>query len=63
MALYPLCQHGQQPRVAVAHAAAAIERQVPAGRERGTFLTLLSIFGKLGYPRLDVPGIIGGEKK
>ena len=23
---------------------------------------LLSIFGKLGYPRLDVPGIIGREK-
>ena len=30
--------------------------------EKGTFLTLLGIFGKMNYPGLDVPGIIGREK-
>jgi hypothetical protein len=62
MALYPLCQHGRQPREAIAHAAGAIERQVTAAGERDDALALLIIFGELAYPRLDVERLIGGEK-
>jgi hypothetical protein len=62
MALYPLCNHGRQPREAITYAAEVIERNVAGVGERGTFLTLLGIFGKLTYPRLDVLGIIGREK-
>jgi len=62
MALYPLCRHGRQPRAALRHAAGVIERQVSAVGEQQDFLTLLGIFGKLGYPQLDVSGIIGREK-
>jgi hypothetical protein len=62
MALYPLCQHGRQPRESITHAACVIESKVAAIGERGTFLTLLALFGKMGYPRLDVLGIIGRKK-
>jgi len=62
MALYPLCQHGQQPKDAIRHAAGVIDSKVAALGERGTFLTLLGIFGRLNYPRLDVLRIIGVEK-
>jgi len=62
MALYPLCQHEKQPREAIRHAANLIAGKVPASEERSTFLTLLGIFGKLSYPRLDVIRIIGVEK-
>jgi hypothetical protein len=62
MALYPLCQHGEQPREAIIHASEMIERDVAPVGERATYLTLLSIFGKLAFPRLDVLRIIGREK-
>ena len=59
MALYPLWQHGEQPRRAVQHASDVIERSVSGGIERADGLALLSIFGGLAYPRLDVNQIIG----
>jgi hypothetical protein len=59
MALYPLCQHGEQPRRAVQHASEVIERTVVGDIERADGLALLSIFSGLAYPRLDVNGIIG----
>ncbi len=62
MALYPLCQHGEQPRRAVQHASEVIERTVDGDIERADALALLSIFGGLAYPRLDVNGIIGRSK-
>jgi hypothetical protein len=62
MALYPLCQHGRQPRDAIAHATAAIERKVVGEVERGERLALLTLFGELAFPRLDVERIIGSEK-
>jgi hypothetical protein len=62
MALYPLCRHGRSPQEAIRQAAGAIEGCVAATGERSDFLTLLGIFGKLAYPRLDVGGIIGREK-
>jgi hypothetical protein len=62
MALYPLCHHGQQPREAIQHAAAAIERQLPDEVEQANGLYLLDLFGGLAYSRLDVGGIIGREK-
>jgi hypothetical protein len=62
MALYPLCDHGRRPRDAIAHAAAAIEAKVPGVVERDDRLALLSIFGELAFPSLDVERIIGSEK-
>ena len=62
MALYPLCQHGEQPRRAVQHASDAIEQTVTGDIERADALALLSIFGGLAYPRLDVNEIIGRSK-
>ena len=62
MALYPLCQHGEQPRQAVQHASEVIERTVVGDIERADGLALLSIFGKLAFPRIDVNGIIGRNK-
>src|SRR5438045_2879903 len=54
MALYPLCQHGEEPRRAVEHASEVIERTVVGDIERADGLALLSIFGKLAFPRIDV---------
>jgi hypothetical protein len=62
MALYPLCQHGRQPREAIVYAAEAIEQRVTAAGERDDALALLSIFGDRAYPRLNVERIIGSEK-
>ncbi len=62
MALYPLCQHGKQPREAIRYAAEAIEHQVPTPGPRDEALALLSIFGEQAFPRLDVTAIIGREK-
>ena len=62
MALYPLCQHGQQPRDAITHAAAAIERKVTGEVEKADALYLLHRFGGLAYSRLDVAAIIGRDK-
>jgi hypothetical protein len=62
MALYPLCRHGRRPQEAVRLAAEAIERRVSEPGERTDDLVLLSIFGGLAYPRLDVAGIIGRAK-
>jgi len=62
MALYPLCQHGQQPRDAITHAAAAIERKVTGEVEKADAFYLLHRFGSLAYSRLDVAAIIGRDK-
>jgi hypothetical protein len=62
MALYPLCQHGRQPREAITFAAAAIERKVPTPGARDEALALLTIFGERAFPKLDVERIIGSEK-
>jgi hypothetical protein len=62
MALYPLCQHGRQPRDAIRHAAGAIERKVSGAVERADHLYLLHIFGGLAYSRLDVAAVIGRDK-
>jgi hypothetical protein len=62
MALYPLCQHGRRPREAIAHAAGVIESKVSAAGERAERLALLSIFGELAFPALNVEQIIGSEK-
>ncbi len=62
MALYPLCQHGRQPRDAIAFAAAAIERKVPLPGARDEALALLNIFGELAFLRLDVERVIGSVK-
>ena len=61
MALYPLCRHNRPPRDAIRHAAEAIEQTVTAQGERQDQLFLLSIFGELAYPRLDVEQIIGSN--
>jgi hypothetical protein len=61
MALYPLCRHGRSPRDAIRHAAEVIERTVTAPGERADALALLTIFGELAYPRLDIERIIGSE--
>jgi hypothetical protein len=61
MALYPLCRHGRSPRDAIRHAAEVIEHRVTAQGERADALALLSIFGELAYPRLDIERIIGSE--
>ncbi len=62
MALYPLCQHGKQPREAVQYAAETIERQVTIPAPRGEALALLTIFAEWAFPRLDVERLIGSEK-
>ena len=62
MALYPLCQHGEEPRRAVQHASDVIERTLVGDIERADSLALLSIFSGLAYPRLDINGIIGKTK-
>jgi hypothetical protein len=61
MALYPLCRHGRTPREAIRHAAEVIEQTVAEVGERNDQLALLSIFGALAYPRLDVEQIIGSD--
>jgi hypothetical protein len=62
MALYPLCRHQRPPREAIRHAADVIEQKLPDPGEQADGLFLLSIFGGLAYPQLDVVGIIGREK-
>ena len=62
MPLYPLCRHGRRPAEAVRLAAGVIERGVNDQVERADILFLLSLFGGLAYPRLDVAGLIGREK-
>jgi hypothetical protein len=61
-ALYPLCQHGMQPRAAIEHAAEVIERKVTRPGSKSVALALLSIFGEGAFPALDVERIIGSEK-
>jgi hypothetical protein len=57
MTLYPLCRHGRTPQDAVLHAADVIERTAAAS-EREDQLFLLSVFGGLAYPRLNVERIV-----
>jgi hypothetical protein len=61
MTLYPLCRHGRTPRDAIGHAAETIKQTVTGQTERDDQLLLLSIFGGLAYPRLDVEHIIGRD--
>ena len=49
-------------RRAVEHASEVIERTVVGDIERADALALLSIFGGLAYPRLDMGQIIGRSK-
>jgi hypothetical protein len=58
MALYPLCRHGRTPPEAIRHAVEAIEQRVPEA-DRREVLALLTIFGELAFPQLNVKGIIG----
>jgi hypothetical protein len=62
MALYPLCRHESPPVEAIRHAAAAIERGAADAPALADDLALLSIFGELAFPQLDVGGIIGRDK-
>src|SRR5262249_10209324 len=62
MALFPLCDHGLAPRKAVAHAVATIEDAESNPIQRADWLHLLSIFGMMAYPQLNVIGLIGREK-
>jgi hypothetical protein len=62
MALYPLCRHGKAPREAIRYAATVIDDKATQESERAGQLFLLSVFGGLAFPRLDVAGIIGREK-
>jgi hypothetical protein len=62
MALYPLCEHGRRPRDAITYAAGVIEAKVTGEVERAERLALLSIFGELAFPKLDVERMIGSEK-
>jgi hypothetical protein len=62
MALYPLCRHGQQATDASRFATAAIERAGAQTPELDDELALLSIFGELAFPQMDVKGIIGRDK-
>jgi hypothetical protein len=61
MALYPLCQHGQDLPKAVAHAANVIRRRELDSYRRADLLTTLAIFGKLKDRALDTLSIIGRE--
>jgi hypothetical protein len=62
MALYPLCQHGRQPREAIRHAAQAIERKATLPGTVDEALALLTIFGELAFPSLNIEHLIGSEK-
>ncbi len=62
MALYPLCDHGQEAAAAVAHAAEAISHQALDSVRRADLLTALAIFGQLKNRQLDVFSIIGREQ-
>jgi hypothetical protein len=62
MALYPLCRYGRQAAEAIRYAAAVIERTVADEPELKDDLALLSIFGELAFPQMDVKGIIGRDK-
>ncbi len=62
MALYPLCQHHQEPAAAIAHAADAISRRELDSYKRADLLTTLGIFGRLKHRTLDVLSIIGREQ-
>jgi hypothetical protein len=62
MALYPLCDHGQSGRESVLHAAEAIEHTEADSVNRADLLTTLGIFGRMAFPNLDVPNLIGREK-
>jgi hypothetical protein len=62
MTLYPLCRHHRTPREAIRHAAGVIEVRHTDPGGRADQLFLLNLFGELGYPRLNVAGIIGREK-
>src|SRR5258708_22412595 len=62
MALFPLCRHNRQPRDAVTHAAFTIERTQADPMQRADWLHLLSVFGMMAYPKLNVIELIGREK-
>jgi hypothetical protein len=62
MALYPLCDHGQEASAAVVHAAEAIRHQELDTLRRADLLTTLGIFGRLKNQDLDVFSIIGREQ-
>jgi hypothetical protein len=62
MALYPLCNHQQEPAAAIAHAATSIRRRELDSYKRADLLTSLSFFGKLKNRDLDVLSIIGREQ-
>jgi len=62
MALYPLCNHQQEPAAAVAHAATAIRQQEMDGYTRADLLAILGFFGKLKHRTLDVWSFIGREQ-
>jgi len=62
MALYPLCRHRRRPPDAIRHAEDAIEHGTLDASLLADNLALLSIFGELAFPHLDVAQIIGREK-
>ena len=62
MPLFPLCRHQGSGREAVVHAAEVIQSTEQDVVVRADLLTTLAIFGKLVYPSLDVPGLIGREQ-
>jgi hypothetical protein len=62
MALYPLCDHGQEGSDAIAHAAESIRHQALDSVRRADLLTTLGIFGLLKNQKLDVFSIIGREQ-
>jgi hypothetical protein len=62
MALYPLCQHPQEPAQAIVHAATAIREHQLDSYRQADLLTTLAIFGMLKHPTLDVLDIIGREQ-
>jgi len=62
MALYPLCRHRRTPPEAIRYAEDAIEQGTADETRLADNLALLSIFGELAFPNLDVAQIIGREK-
>lgn len=59
MALYPLCRHGKLRCDALEYPAQVIRRAVRDVVVRADLLRALVIFGRLAYPDLPVPDLIG----
>lgn len=62
MALLPLCKHGRPQVEAVTHTANRIGVCARDSVVRADLLTILSIFGKLAYPDMDMLKLIGREQ-